>query len=312
MRLITGKHDRLFYLALLPSAFAVLTVFTLLVLTLTLNSLPVLTSEGLEFITRPLWRPSEDPREAFYGILVPLVGSIYVGVLSVGMAAPPSILLAFAISEYLRGKVGNLINSLVDAAAGLPSVVFGLWGLTELSPILYKYLLLPLHEYLGFMPLFSCRPISGTSLLTASLILSVMLVPYLTAVIRESYSLIPTTYREAVLALGATQYEYFKVMMSFLKPALVASLLIGFGRAAAETVVVSMLVGNSFNLTPCVLAPTYTISSLIANQFSESGFYPLMSSALFASGLILLTVGIAVNYVGIKLVSRWRGGVIGR
>jgi phosphate transport system permease protein len=133
-----------------------------------------------------------------------------------------------------------------------------------------------------------------------------MVLPYMVAVTREAYKSIPMTYREAILAPGATRYEYAKLMFSLAKHGVIAATLLGFGRAAGETVAVALVVGNSFNVSPCLFKPGYTISALIANQFSMASLYPYMLNVLFTGGLILLIIGIIANIVGVIVLERGR------
>ncbi len=168
----------------------------------------------------------------------------------------------------------------------------------------------PLYDHLSFIPLFSYPPVGGYSYLSAGVLLAIMVTPFASAIIREAYNMVPFTYREAIYSLGgATRYEATKVLLGYIKPAIVSGTILAFGRAVGETVAVSLVIGNTFNLTTALFAPGYTVSSLIANQFGNAFIYEYMTSTLFAAGLILFVIGLAVNVVGLKMLKRWERNV---
>ncbi|MDK2383532.1 MAG: ABC transporter permease subunit, partial [Candidatus Korarchaeota archaeon] len=187
-----------------------------------------------------------------------------------------------------------------------PTIIYGLWGLEVMIPLLRRWVMSPLHEHLDFIPLFACDPLSGASFLAAGLLLAVMIIPFMHGVIKEAYRQVPRTYKEAALSLGATRYEYFRIMVSLIRPAIIAAVLLGLGRAASETVAVALVVGNAFNISPCLFSPGYTISSLIANQFTEASFFPLMENVMFAGSLVLLALGMLFSGIGVVMMRRVR------
>ena len=296
-----------FFYTLLPFAGIVLSVFILLFKVLVENSLPIFVREGLGFITSNIWRPSEtDYRIEYYGILSPIIGTLYTSLIALVIALPASIALTVFVNEYVPHRFKTLIVNLIEVMAGLPTVLYGLWGAFILAPLLRDYVMVPLNNYLWFIPIFSCKPTTPSTMFTAGVVLAIMVTPFITSIIREAYESIPLSYREAALGIGATKYEYVKIMLSMIKPAILAAVLLGFGRAAGETVAVSMTIGNSFSLPTCLFEPGYTISSLIANQFGNAGFYHYMTYALFGAGLILLMIGLALNSIGLYVLRRWR------
>ncbi len=302
-----SRSDKLFFYTLLPFAGIVLSVFILLFKVLVENSLPIFVREGLGFITSNVWRPSEtDYRIEYYGILSPIIGTLYTSLIALVIALPASIALTVFVNEYVPHRFKTLIVNLIEVMAGLPTVLYGLWGAFILAPLLRDYVMVPLNNYLWFIPIFSCRPTTPSTMFTAGVVLAIMVTPFMTSVIREAYESIPLSYREAALGIGATKYEYVKIMLSMIKPAIPAAVLLGFGRVAGETVAVSMTIGNSFSLSTCLFEPGYTISSLIANQFGNAGFYHYMTYALYGAGLILLMIGLALNSIGLYVLRRWR------
>jgi len=302
-----SRSDKLFFYTLLPFAGIVLSVFIFLFKVLVENSLPIFVREGLGFITSNIWRPSEtDYRIEYYGVLSPIIGTLYTSLIALVIALPASIALTVFVNEYVPHRFKTLIVNLIEVMAGLPTVLYGLWGAFILAPLLRDYVMLPLNNYLWFIPIFSCKPTTPSTMFTAGVVLAIMVTPFITSVIREAYESIPLSYREAALGIGATKYEYVKIMLSMIKPAILAAVLLGFGRVAGETVAVSMTIGNSFSLSSCLFEPGYTISSLIANQFGNAGFYHYMTYALYGAGLILLMIGLALNSIGLYVLRRWR------
>jgi phosphate transport system permease protein len=304
---LASRSDRLFYYSLIPFAATVVAVLVLLFAAISYASAPALRRYGLKILASSVWRPSEvNPSESDYGLLAPLYGTLVSSLIAAILALPTTLAVVLALEEYAPRSVRDILASIVEVMAGIPTIVYGLWGVEVLAPLLKHAVYDPLHSLLGFIPLFSCKPLSPYNIATAGVLLAIMILPYMVAVVREAYRSIPFTYREAILALGATRYEYAKLMFSLAKPGVIAALLLGFGRAAGETVAVALVVGNSFNMSPCLFKPGYTISALIANQFSMAPLYPYMMSVLFTGGLILLIIGLAANTLGVIMLERGR------
>lgn len=299
------REDRLYYYSLVPFAYIILGALALLLAAIIWKSTPALEEYGISLYVTNKWKPLED-RPGEYGLLAAIYGTLASTVIAVALALPLSLSLVVAVEEVVPGRIREALVFMSDVAAGLPTVVFGLWGIDVLVPFLRDHVMSPLHERLGFIPLFSCRPLSGASLLAAGILLAFMITPFMFALVREAYRMIPAHLREAAVSVSAAWYQYVKLMLGMIKPAIVAALLLGFGRAAGETVAVSLVVGNSFSLTACLFAPAYTISALIANQFGNAAYYPLMPEVLFAGGLLLLLIGLALNWVGVSMMDRVR------
>lgn len=301
------REDRIFFYSLLPFASIVIAIFITLFISLVENSIPILLREGINFIISSKWRAVEgDPDSEFYGILSPLVGTLITSVTALLMALPLSISLALFISEYAPNPIRSVLSNLIEIMVGLPTVIYGLWGLFILAPFLRDYIMYPLHRYLWLIPLFASEPITPTTLFTASVVLAIMIVPFMAKLIAEAYRSIPIKYKEAALALGLTRFECCKTMLSLAKPAITAAALLGWGRAAGETIAVCMTIGNSFSPALSLFRPGYTVSSLIANQFPNAEFYHYMYSALYGAALILLLIGLIVNSIAMVLLVRWR------
>lgn len=301
------RHDKGFFLSLLPFASIVFVVFIALTYVVLSVSYPSISKFGVKLFTENVWRPSETGEEFVrYGLLAPLYGTLMTSVIAAATALPLSISTVYLIEELARLKLREVLSTLIDLMAGLPTVLYGLWGVEVMIPFLRDSIMSPLHSYLPWIPFFSCEPLSGASFLSAGILLAIMIIPFMHSIIQDAYRSIPRTYREAALSLGANRYEYFRIMLSMIKPSVIASLLLGLGRASSETVAVALVVGNSFNLSPCLFSPGYTIPSLIANQFSESNFYPYMQSVLYAGGLVLLLLGVTFSITGLIMMRKVR------
>lgn len=301
------KFDRRFFLILLPFASIIFAIFILLAYVLIWESWPALDKFGISLFMENVWKPSEEGVEFVkYGLLAPIYGTIVTSIIAAAVALPLSISAVFFVEEMAPHRVREFFSSTIDLMAGLPTIIYGLWGLEVMIPLLREWVMAPLHRELGALPIFSCDPLSGASFLAAGLLLAVMIIPFMFGVIEEAYRQVPHTYKEAALSLGTTRYEYFKITFSLIRPAVIAAALLGLGRAASETVAVALVVGNAFNISPCLFAPGYTISSLIANQFTEASFYPLMENVMFAGSLVLLLMGIAFSGTGVVMMRRVR------
>lgn len=300
-----AREDKLFYLSLIPFAYLIAGVLALLVAVITWKSLPAIEEYGASLVTTNRWIASES-RPGEYGLLSAIYGTFASTAIAVGLALPLSLSLVVAVEELAPRVAREVLVFTTDVAAGIPTVVFGLWGADVLVPALRDYFMVPIHDALDFIPLFSCRPLSGASLLSAGILLAIMITPFMFALMREAYRMIPHHLREAAASVSSAWYQYVRLMLGMIKPAIVGAALLGFGRAAGETVAVSLVIGNSFTLTSCLFAPAYTISSLIANQFGNAAYYPLMGEVLFAGGLILLVVGLVMNWAGVALMDRVR------
>ncbi len=301
-----SKSDKYLFYLTLPLMGGVLGLLVVLFSMILTQSWPSLQRFGLSLFTDSVWRPSDDPQRELYGLFTPIMGSLYVSILSTLISVPISICLLFTIIEILPRYLGTPLRFIVEIMGGLPTVIYGLWGSTTLAPILRDHVMKPLYSYLGFIPLFSCKPLTGHSILTASITLAIATTPYMTALLIEGYYLIPSKYKEGAYSLGATDYEAFKLMIGILKPYVVAASLLGFSRILGETTIVALTVGNSMRLSLCLFNPTYTIPSLIVSQFESARLYEYALSALYAGALILLITGLIAAYIGIRLVYWWR------
>ncbi|WP_292460364.1 phosphate ABC transporter permease subunit PstC [Methanothermococcus sp.] len=307
-----GKYELLkkkideFKLITLPAIIVVFILFILMLGFYFYNAWPAIEKYGLGLFIQNIWQAAEEPAKEIYGLAAPIWGSIYTATIAVLIALPLAICYAIFVNDYAPKQLKYPLIIISDIMAGLPTIIYGIWGAFILVPLLRDHLMKFLYEHFAFIPLFSYPPISGYSFLSAGILLGIMVVPFASAIIREAYAMIPSVYKEGLVALGATRYETTKVLIKYVKPAIISGFILAFGRALGETVAVSLVIGNSFNLTYKLFAPGYTISSLIANQFGNSVLYKYMTSVLYSAGLVLFIVGLIVNIIGLYYLKRWR------
>jgi len=254
---------------------------------------------GPSFITGSTW----DPLRGVFGALPMLYGSLVTAAIALLIGVPISLGVAIFISELSPQRLRFPIGFLVELLAAVPSVVYGLWGLFILAPFLSSYIYPPLQRYLGFLPLFQGR-IFGVSIMTAGIILAIMIIPIVSSISRDALLAVPDSQREAAYALGATKSEAVgSSVLSYARSGIIAAIFLGFGRAFGETMAVTFIIGNSPVIPSSLLAPGYTLASLIANEFTEATTTAYRSS-LIEAGLVLLLVSFASTFLGRLLIRR--------
>ncbi|MDA4118633.1 MAG: phosphate ABC transporter permease subunit PstC [Thaumarchaeota archaeon] len=256
---------------------------------------------GFGFITGTVW----DPVHTVYGALPYIYGTLLTSALALLFGLPISIGVAVFLVEKLKTRhtEAYLIGTTVELLAAVPSVIYGLWGLFFLSPLLKTYVEKPLHIYLGSVPIFSGTPF-GLDFFTAGVILAIMIIPTISAVSRNVLNAVPNSQREAMYSLGATDWEVIsKGILPFARSGLFGATILGLGRAVGETMAVTFVIGNATRISPSLFSPGYTLASAIANQFSESSS-PVSTAALVELGLLLFFVALAINIFARTLL--WR------
>jgi phosphate transport system permease protein len=281
--------DKIFKYITAFFAFFIVISFLMLIYELYKGSYLAISKFGLSFIKNTVW----DPVNGVFGALPLIIGTIVVSLLSLLFSLPISIGVALVLVLYLPRKISRSLAVLIETMAGVPSVIYGLWGLYVLAPFLRDNVYSVLQSKLGFIPLFS-GPNYGIGFLTGSIILALMITPIITAVTKDLLQAVPTSIKEATVSLGATKKELALIMIKYIKPGLFAASLLGLGRAIGETMAISMVIGNKFKLFPSSFFDTwYTLSAIIANEFLEAT-YDLYISSLVYVGLLLLAVTLAV------------------
>ena len=220
------------------------------------------------------------------------------------------ILGAAFLAEFAPGYIATPLGFLIELLAAVPSVVYGLWGLFRLAPIMQHYIEPALQGHLGFLPIFT-GPGYGVGLLTAALILTIMIVPTVTALSRDLLHAVPSELRESMLALGATRWESFKmVVLPFARSGIFGACILALGRALGETIATTMVIGNRPAISVSFIAPSYTLSSVIANEFTEATTSVYLS-ALIELGLVLFVISVVINSLA-RLLMRTVFGAAGR
>jgi phosphate transport system permease protein len=258
---------------------------------------PAFAKLGLSIVTSSNW----DVAGGHFGAAPAVFGTLVSSAVALVIATPLAIGVAIFLSEFSPVWLRQPVGFLVDLLAAIPSVVYGLWGIFVLIPLLREQVMPFLRDtlHLGATPFFS-GPAYGPSMLAAGVILAIMALPYISAVSREVLMAVPRSQREAALALGATRWEMIRdAVIPYARSGIIGGIMLGLGRALGETMAVTMLIGNRPEISASLLAPGYTMASLIANEFSEAT-NDLHLSALMAVGVVLFIITLIVN-----AVARW-------
>ncbi|MCS7136253.1 MAG: phosphate ABC transporter permease subunit PstC [Nitrososphaerota archaeon] len=256
----------------------------------------------LDFILGHEWSLPEQK----YGALQAIYGTLITAGLALLITTPVSIAAAVAMSELLPEWLSERLGIIVDMIAAIPSVVVGLWGILSLGPFLSDTLYKFLMENLGFLPIFQTTTLTAYNKLTAALILGYMIMPFAVSVIKENLRLVPLEIKEAAYALGFTKWEVIRIMLSYIKPGIFAALMLALGRAVAEAVAVSMVIGNTCNFSISLLEPACTLTTLIINNFAEAT--GTEAAALIGLGLVLFIISISLVLISRLIYSKVFGG----
>lgn len=294
----------------LASAAALVVALTLLgvLFQLFAAAWPTLKTHGLAPMASAKW----DVNAEEFGILPEIWGTVITAFLALGGATVFGVLIAVFLSQqFLPPRLANFLRNLVDLLAAVPSVVYGLWGIYVLIPLLRG----PanwLHETFTWMPLFA-TPFTGPSLLPAALVLAIMVLPTIASLSRDALASVPKNLRDGALALGASKWEaIIRVVIPTALPGLLGATVLGLGRALGETMAVAMLVGNTPKIGVNLLQPANTLSTLLANNFPEAPMGSSYAGALTLAALTLLVIALTVNVAGALITqraTRWhRGG----
>lgn len=263
-----------------------------------IGSIPTLKG-GLGFVLGSIW----DPVNNHFGVFPMLYGSLVTSAIALTIGVPISLGVAIFLSELSPHRLRSPISFVVEMLAAVPSVVYGLWGLFVLAPLLRTDVYPYMERYLGFLPIFQ-GTIYGVSMLTAGIILAIMIIPIVASISRDALLAVPDSQREAALALGATKSEAIRIsVLSYARSGIFASVFLGFGRAFGETMAVTMLIGNTPLVSASLFSPGYSLASLIANEYTEASS-SIYISALVEAGLVLLLVSFFANVIARLMISR--------
>lgn len=285
-----GK-DKVFKLILILSGFLMIIILSGMFLSLVFSSLISIKEFGVSFLFSKSW----DPVNNQFGALPFIIGTLLTSVISLFISIPFSLSISIFLSEILKNKtISKIFQTFVELIAGIPSVIIGLWGLFILAPLVRN-----LQIKFGIQPI-------GVGIFTASIILSIMIIPYSASIGKEVISLVPNEVKEGAISLGATEFETLKtVILPFSFRGIFAGFLLSFGRALGETMAVTMVIGNANRIPTSIFSPGQTMASLIANEFTEATT-KLYTSSLIQIGLVLFIISMLINVFGRLVIRRFR------
>ena len=287
-----ARNDRIFRWVLTATVIFVLVALASAALSMLWGGRDALATQGLSFFYSTEWNPVENK----FGALAPIYGTLVTALIAMVIGVPISFGIAFFLTEvaprWLRGPVGTAIELL----AGIPSIIYGMWGLFVLVPVMTEHVTPWLNDNLGTIPgigVFFRGPPLGIGMLTAGFVLAIMIIPFISSVMREVFLTVPTRLKESAYALGSTKWEVsWDIVLPYTRSAVIGGIFLGLGRALGETMAVAFVIGNTVKLSASLLEPGTTIAALIANDFGEAT--ETYRSALLLLGFVLFIVTFVV------------------
>ena len=285
------------------SAIIVLLLLGGVIASLIYGSMPSIRAFGFGFITSEQWNPVRDA----YGALPAIYGTLVTSAVAMLIGVPVSLGIAIFITELCPSWLKQPISTAIELLAGIPSIIFGIWGFFTFAPLMQRYVQPWLISTFHGVPLVSslfAGPPYGIGLLTAGLILSVMVLPFITSITRDVFETVPPVLKEAAYGMGCTTWEVIRnIVLPYTRTGVVGGVMLGLGRALGETMAVTFVIGNAHKIATSVLAPGTTISASIANEFNEASS-DLYTSALIELGLILFVITFIVLAIARLLLLR--------
>jgi len=271
------------------AAFAVLIILSGVIVSLAIGSWPALSQFGFGFLISERWNPVTEN----FGALAPIYGTLVTSFIAMLIAVPVGLLIAMFLTELCPQWLRRPIGIAIELLAGIPSIIYGIWGLFIFAPFLQETLQPALINTLGELPILSALfegPPYGIGVLTAGLILAIMVLPFITSISRDVFEAVPVVLKEAAYGVGCTTWEVVRhVVLPYARVGVIGGIMLGLGRALGETMAVTFVIGNAHKVHASVLAPGTTISATIANEFTEA-VGDLYTSSLIALGLILFVI----------------------
>jgi phosphate transport system permease protein len=281
--------DKTFRILTRLAAISVLVILGGVIFSLCTGAWPALSTFGLDFITTQSWNPVTEK----FGALAPIYGTIVTSFIAMAIAVPLGLLITLFLTELCPMWLRRPIGIAIELLAGIPSIIYGIWGLFVFAPFLQRTLQPALIDAFGSIPILSNLfegPPYGIGMLTASLILAVMVLPFVTSVSRDVFEAVPPVLKEAAYGLGCTTWEVVRfVVLPYTRVGVIGGVMLGLGRALGETMAVTFVIGNAHKVSASLIAPGTTISATIANEFTEA-VGDLYTSSLIALGLILFVI----------------------
>ncbi len=295
-----SRYDSIFKNVTRVSAILILIIVTLIFIVLISESALAISTFGFfDFLVSMDW----DPYRELFGAAPVIYGTLVVTILSLIMAIPLSIGTSIFVTKVLHGKIRQTISIAVELLAAIPSIIYGMWGLYVLAPIMSKYIEPALQSVFGEIPgvriLFEGNPI-GIDILTASVVLSIMIIPFIASITREAFEQVPQILEESTYALSATKWEVISsVLLRYIKPNIMGGTILAFGRALGETMAVAFVLGNTHEITASLFGTTATITVTLANEFTEA------DSALYFSSLYFLALILFILSFGLLSFAKY-------
>jgi len=289
------------------SAFGVLVLLAAIIGSLVVGSMPAIRAFGFGFLTSADWDPVNDQ----FGALIPIIGTLVTSAIALLIAIPVSFGIAIFLTELSPRILRRPLGVAIELLAGIPSIIYGMWGLFVFAPLFADHVEPWLNDHVGTMPYigpFFSGPPMGIGMLAAGIILAIMVIPFIASVMRDVFEVVPTLLKESAYGLGATTWEVmWKVVLPYTKIGVVGGIMLGLGRALGETMAITFVIGNSHELSKSLLMPGNSIASALANEFTEA-YGELYTSALIELGLILFFITFVVlslaRYMLFKLGQR--------
>jgi phosphate transport system permease protein len=278
-----------FRTATFAAALLVLVLLGGVILSLVVGSLPALREFGFSFLTTQAWNPVTEK----FGAIAPIYGTLVTSAIAMVIGIPVSFGIAIFLTEICPDPLRRPIGIAIELLAGIPSIIYGIWGLFVFAPFLQATVQPFLIDTLGNVPVIGALfagPPYGIGVFTAGLILAIMVLPYITAITRDVFLTVPAVLKEAAYGVGCTTWEVVsKVVLPYTRVGVIGGVMLGLGRALGETMAVTFVIGNAHRIAASILAPGTTISASIANEFNEA-VGELYTSSLIALGLILFVI----------------------
>ena len=295
--------DGIFRSITLIAACAVLVLLTGVIVTLVYGSLPAWRAYGWEFIVSLRWNPVTEN----FGALPAIYGTLLTSFIAMLIGVPISLGIAFFLTEICPNRLRRSIGIAVELLAGIPSIIYGIWGLFVFAPWFQAHLQPFLIDNFANVPVLNqlfAGPPYGVGLLTAGLILSIMVLPFITSITREVFETVPPVLKEAAYGIGCTRWEVMRrVVLPYSRVGVIGAIMLGLGRALGETMAVTFVIGNAHRIVPSILAPGTTISATIANEFTEA-VGELYTASMVALGLILFFITFVVLAISRLMLMR--------
>jgi phosphate transport system permease protein len=281
--------DRTFRLLTETAAIAVLAILAGVIFSLIYGSMPTWRAFGLGFLTSESWNPVTEK----FGALPAIYGTLLTSIIAMLIGVPISLGIAIFLTEICPEKLRRTIGIAIELLAGIPSIIYGIWGLFVFAPFFQAYVQPALIDIFANIPVLNqlfAGPPYGIGLLTAGLILAIMVLPFITSITREVFDTVPPVLKEAAYGIGCTRWEVMRrVVIPYTRVGIIGGVMLGLGRALGETMAVTFVIGNAHRIVPSIMAPGTTISASIANEFTEA-VGELYTSSLVALGLILFFI----------------------